>query len=48
MAPLKGELAGPKGLPEGCRGRHLLLYEIPGEYVESLGSPMGELAARKG
>ena len=40
-APLKGELSGPKGLTEGC-GRHLLLYEIPGEYAQSpLGSPFG-------
>ena len=33
-APLKGELAGPKGLTEGFRGRHLLLYEISGEYAQ--------------
>ena len=45
-APLKGELAGPKGLTEGFCGRHLLLYEISGEYAQFLGSPMGELAGR--
>ena len=32
-APLKGELAGPKGLTEGFRGRQLWFYEISGEFV---------------
>ena len=62
LAPLKGELAGPRGLTcapagamqvsnrrqvalsesqRGC-GRHLRLYEIPGEFVQApLGSPSG-------
>ena len=42
-APLKGELAGPKGLTEGFCGRYLSLHDIPGEYVPSpLGFPRGE------
>ena len=42
QAPLKGELAGPKGLTEGFCGRHLLLYETLGEFVQApLGSPSG-------
>ena len=32
-APLKGELAGPKGLTEGFRGRHPQFYETTGKYV---------------
>ena len=47
-APLKGELAAPTGLTEGFRGRHLRFYETLGEYAQFLGSPMGELAGRKG
>ena len=34
-APLKGELAGPRGLTEGFRGRHLLLYETLGKFVQA-------------
>ena len=48
QALLKGELAGPKGLTEGFCGRYLRFYEISGEYAQSLGSPVGELAGRKG
>ena len=33
-APLKGELAGPKGLTEGFRGRQLRFYKTLGEFVE--------------
>ena len=36
------------GLTEGFRGRHLLFYKTLGECAQFLGSPMGELAARKG
>ena len=32
-APLKGELAGPKGLTEGFCGRHLSLHDILGEFA---------------
>ena len=46
-APLKGELAGPKGLTEGFCGRHLLLYEISGEYVQFHLAPLlGELSSK--
>ena len=42
-APLKGELAGPKGLTEGFRGRYLRSYRILGEYAQSpLASPGGK------
>ena len=49
-APLKGELAGPRGLTEGFRGRYPRFNEIPGEYVTApLGFPRGEAGApRKG
>ena len=44
-APLKGELAGPKGLTEGFCGRYLRSYRILGEYAQSpLASPGGKLA----
>ena len=46
-APLKGELAGPKGLTEGFCGRHLLLYEISGEYAQFHLAPLlGELSSK--
>ena len=35
LALLKGELAGPKGLTEGFRGRDLRFYETLGEFVQA-------------
>ena len=46
-APLKGELAAPTGLTEGFCGRHLLLYEISGEYAQFHLAPLlGELSSK--
>ena len=43
LASLKGEL--PPQRLRGC-GRHSWFYKIQGESIQSLGSPMGELAGR--